>query len=54
VTDEARKNQAFQTLYQRKAAEEVDSWLNQIRQDAYIEFKDPSFNPEVIETPKSN
>jgi peptidyl-prolyl cis-trans isomerase SurA len=54
VTDEVRKNQAFQTLYQRKAAEEVDSWLNQIRQDAYIEFKDPSFNPEVIETPKSN
>ncbi|MCY4043542.1 MAG: peptidylprolyl isomerase [Cellvibrionales bacterium] len=50
VTDEVRKNQAFQTLYQRKAAEEVDSWLNQIQQDAYIEFKDPSFDPNKINT----
>lgn len=46
VTEELRKNQAFQTLYQRKAAEEIDSWLNQIRNEAFIDFKDPSFDPD--------
>ncbi len=50
VTEELRKNQAFQTLYQRKAAEEIDSWLNQIRNEAYIDFKDASYDPDS--TPK--
>lgn len=39
VTDERMQNQARQLLFTRKYNEEMDIWLQEIRDDAYIEIK---------------
>jgi len=39
VTDERMENQARQILFTRKYNEEMDIWLQEIRDDAYIEVK---------------
>ncbi len=38
-TDEARRNQAFKALRQRKIEEEQQNWLRRLRDEAYVEFR---------------
>lgn len=38
-TDEARRNQAFQSLRQRKTEEALQSWLRNLRDEAYVEYR---------------
>lgn len=38
-TDEARRNQAFQALRQRKIEEEQQNWLRRLRDEAYVEYR---------------
>jgi peptidyl-prolyl cis-trans isomerase SurA len=38
-TDEAKRNEAFVTLRQRKAEEETQNWLRQLRDQAYVEYR---------------
>lgn len=42
TTDEARRGRARQTIGQRKAAEEYDVWLRRLREEAYIEYRQPA------------
>ncbi|CAA0120640.1 Chaperone SurA [BD1-7 clade bacterium] len=39
MTEESRQNQAYQTLYERKFAQELDNWLLKIRDEAFVEVK---------------
>lgn len=38
-TEEAKRNEAFVTLRQRKAEEETQNWLRQLRDQAYVEYR---------------
>lgn len=38
-TDEARRNQAFQALRQRKTEEAMQNWLRSLRDEAYVEYR---------------
>lgn len=38
-TDEARRNQAFQSLRERKTEEELQNWLRNLRDEAYVEYR---------------
>lgn len=38
-TDEARRTQVRQAIFQRKAAEEYELWLRRMRDEAYIEYR---------------
>jgi peptidyl-prolyl cis-trans isomerase SurA len=38
-TDEARRNQAFKALRQRKIEEGQQNWLRRLRDEAYVEFR---------------
>jgi len=38
-TEEARRNQAFQALRQRKIEEEQQNWLRRLRDEAYVEYR---------------
>lgn len=38
-TDEARRTQARQAIFQRKAAEEYELWLRRMRDEAYVEYR---------------
>ena len=39
VTAEARESQARQAIYQRKFEQELQNWLREIRDEAFVEFK---------------
>lgn len=39
TTDESRRARARQAILQRKAAEEYDTWLRRLRDEAYIEYR---------------
>jgi len=39
MTDRARKNMAMNYLHQRKYQEELDAWLRQIRDEAFVDIK---------------
>lgn len=39
MTRDSQKNKAYQTLYERRFAEELDNWLLKIREEAFIELK---------------
>ena len=36
ATDENMKNRAYQMIYNRRFAEEAQSWLDELRDSAYI------------------
>ncbi len=38
-TEEAKRNQAFAALRQRKAEEETQNWLRELRDQAYVEYR---------------
>jgi len=38
-TDEQRRNQAFQSLRQRKIEEQTQIWLQRLRDEAYVEYR---------------
>lgn len=38
-TEEAKRNEAFVALRQRKAEEETQNWLRQLRDQAYVEYR---------------
>ncbi|MBE0510199.1 MAG: peptidylprolyl isomerase SurA [Chromatiales bacterium] len=38
-TDEARRNQAFQALRERKTEEAMQNWLRNLRDEAYVEYR---------------
>ena len=38
-TDSYLKNQARQSIYKRKVAEETEQWLRRIRDEAYVEYR---------------
>jgi peptidyl-prolyl cis-trans isomerase SurA len=38
-TDEARRNQAFQSLRERKTEEALQNWLRNLRDEAYVEYR---------------
>ena len=42
VTDEARRNMARQTIMKRKADSEIESFLRQMREEAFVEVRLPS------------
>ena len=39
VTDANRESQARQAIYQRKFEQELQNWLREIRDEAFVEFK---------------
>jgi peptidyl-prolyl cis-trans isomerase SurA len=39
MAEEFKRNQARQQIYQRKAAEELENWLRQMRDEAYVEYR---------------
>lgn len=39
VTDDLRRNMAYQYLHQRKYDEELEAWLQKIRDEAYVDIK---------------
>ena len=39
TTEESRRNRARTTLGQRKSAEEYDTWLRKLREEAYVEYR---------------
>lgn len=39
TTEESRRNRARTTIGQRKSAEEYDSWLRKLREEAYVEYR---------------
>lgn len=39
VTDELRRNMAYNYLHQRKYEEELEAWLQKIRDEAYVDIK---------------
>jgi peptidyl-prolyl cis-trans isomerase SurA len=41
TTDESRRARARQAVGQRKSAEEYDVWLRRLREEAYIEYRQP-------------
>lgn len=38
LSDEVRKNQAYEAIYQRKSEEVIEHWLNQLKDSAFIEY----------------
>ncbi len=46
VTEEARRGQARAAIHRRKAAEEYDTWLRRLRDEAYIEYRLPGDDPK--------
>jgi peptidyl-prolyl cis-trans isomerase SurA len=39
VTDESRRQRARQAIQNRKMAEEYESWLRKLREEAYVEYR---------------
>ena len=39
MSEEFRRNRAHQMLQRRKFDEELETWLQEIRQDAFVEIK---------------
>ena len=39
MSDEFRESETRQTLYQRKFENELQNWLREIRDEAFVEFK---------------
>ena len=39
-TDDLRKAQARQAIFRRKASEEQEVWIRQLREEAYVEYRD--------------
>ena len=39
TTDESMKNRAYQMIYNRRFAEEVQTWLDELRDEAYINIQ---------------
>jgi len=39
ITEEARRGRARQVILQRKDAEEYESWLRRLREEAYVEYR---------------
>jgi peptidyl-prolyl cis-trans isomerase SurA len=39
VTEQARRGQARASIQRRKAAEEYDTWLRRLREEAYVEYR---------------
>ena len=46
MTAEEQKNKAYEAIYARKFNEELESWLQKIRGEAFIEFKEGKEKPE--------
>lgn len=42
VSAERFKEQAYQAIYERKFNEELDAWLQKIRDEAFVEIKEPA------------
>ncbi|HEV2332170.1 MAG TPA: molecular chaperone SurA, partial [Gammaproteobacteria bacterium] len=38
LSDEVRKNQAYEAIYQRKSEEVIEHWLSQLKDSAFIEY----------------
>ena len=55
VTAEARESQARQAIYQRKFEQELQNWLREVRDEAFVEFKGEfaDMNPQSEETDPS-
>ena len=55
VTAEARESQARQAIYQRKFEQELQNWLWEVRDEAFVEFKGEfaDMNPQSEETDPS-
>lgn len=55
VTDEARRNRARAAIQNRKSAEEFDTWLRKLREEAYVEYRlgDAKTAEETAEPPQS-
>ncbi|OTG86073.1 peptidylprolyl isomerase [Acinetobacter sp. ANC 4558] len=47
MTKEYQKNMARQVLGERQFDAEVDNWLREVRNNAYVDIKDPSLNPKT-------
>ena len=45
-TKELLRKQAQEDIFKRKAEEETELWLRRIRDEAYIDIRDPEFAPE--------
>jgi peptidyl-prolyl cis-trans isomerase SurA len=39
ITDESRRQKARQAIQNRKMAEEYESWLRKLREEAYVEYR---------------
>jgi peptidyl-prolyl cis-trans isomerase SurA len=39
-TEELRRSQARQAIFKRKASEELDVWMRQLRDEAYVEYRE--------------
>jgi peptidyl-prolyl cis-trans isomerase SurA len=44
--DEILKKQAQDEIFKRKVEEETEVWLKRIRDEAYVEYRDPDLAPE--------
>ena len=55
VTAEARESQARQAIYQRKFEQELQNWLREVRDEAFVEFKGEfaDMNPQSEEADPS-
>ena len=55
VTAEARESQARQAIYQRKFEQELQNWLREVRDEAFVEFKGEfaDLNPQSEEADPS-
>jgi peptidyl-prolyl cis-trans isomerase SurA len=40
MADEFRRNKAREQIRSRKIAEDLESWLRQLRDEAYVEYRD--------------
>ena len=43
TTEQATKQKAYSMLFKQRFPEEVYSWLNEIRQEAYIKINNPDY-----------
>lgn len=55
MSEERWKQQAYNAIYQRKYKDELDAWLQKIRDEAFVEFKQfDTSNPDVRQTIQFN
>ncbi|CAH9018705.1 Chaperone SurA [Candidatus Nitrosacidococcus sp. I8] len=47
MTDSYSRNKAKQELHARKAEENLEDWMRQLRDEAYVEYRLDSFNGEI-------